>query len=65
MTNASENVDPRLLECLVDPGSRGGLHLDAARHELVCRATGRAYPVRHGIPILLVDEARTIEKGKT
>ncbi len=57
MTNT---LDPALLELLACPASRHALRLDEAAAELVCTdpGCGLAYPVRDGIPVLLVDEAR-------
>jgi uncharacterized protein len=53
--------DPRLLELLVCPLSKAPLEYDAVRQELVSRAAKLAYPIRDGIPIMLVDEARVLE----
>jgi uncharacterized protein YbaR (Trm112 family) len=53
-------VDPRLLEILVCPVTKGQLVYDRTRGELVSRAAGLAYPIRDGIPIMLPDEARAI-----
>ncbi len=53
-------IDPVLLEILVCPASREPLRLDVEAGELVCDASGLAYPVRDGIPVLLVDEARPL-----
>jgi uncharacterized protein YbaR (Trm112 family) len=50
-----------MLEALVCPQTRGPLVWDAEHEELVSRAAGLAYPVRGGIPIMLVDEARQID----
>jgi uncharacterized protein YbaR (Trm112 family) len=58
--NASVPVDPRLLEILVCPVTKGPLHYDRERNELVSRAAGLAYPVRDGIPIMLPEEARIL-----
>ncbi len=58
-------VDPRLLEILVCPVTRQTLEYDAAAQELVSRAAGLAYPIRDGVPIMLVDEARRLEDGAT
>ena len=60
MTEAPE-VDPRLLEILVCPLTKGPLSYDRARQELVSLEAGLAYPIRDGIPIMLVDEARRLE----
>lgn len=54
-------VDPRLLEILVCPVSKQPLVYDRARNELISRAAGLAYPIRGGIPIMLADEARSLE----
>lgn len=53
-------IDPWLLERLVCPLTRGPLLLDEAAGELVSATAGLAYPIRNGVPVLLVDEARTI-----
>ncbi len=53
--------DRRMLEALVCPQTRGPLSYDAAAQELVSKAAGLAYPIRGGIPIMLVDEARTLD----
>ena len=58
---ASPEVDPRLLEILVCPLTKGPLEYDRTRQELVSRKAGLAYPVRDGIPIMLPDEARKLE----
>jgi len=54
-------VDPRLLEILVCPLTKGPLEYDRAASELISRKAGLAYPVRDGIPIMLPDEARRLE----
>ena len=54
-------VDPRLLEILVCPLTKGPLEYDRAANELISRKAGLAYPVRDGIPIMLPDEARRLE----
>ncbi len=56
-----EAVDPRLLEILVCPVTKGPLRYDRERAELVSERAGLAYPIRDGIPIMLPDEARKIE----
>ncbi len=55
------SIDPKLLEILVCPVTRGPLEYDAAAGELISRKAGLAYPIRSGIPIMLEDEARVIE----
>jgi uncharacterized protein YbaR (Trm112 family) len=53
-------IDSWLLEILACPSCRGPLRADEAADELICTGTcGNAYPVRDGIPVLLVDEARS------
>ena len=58
-------IDPALLELLACPQSRHPLRLDEAASELVCTdpGCGLAYPIRDGIPVLLVDEARRPASG--
>ena len=51
-------LDPRLLEILVCPLTKGPLEYDRARGELISRKAGLAYPIRDGIPIMLAAEAR-------
>ena len=53
-------VDPKLLEILVCPATHGPLEYDAAAGELISRKAGLAYPIRDGIPIMLVSEARQL-----
>jgi uncharacterized protein YbaR (Trm112 family) len=53
-------IDPRLLEILVCPQSRGPLRYDRDKQELVSMQARLAYPVREGVPILLIDEAREL-----
>lgn len=53
-------VDPKLLEILVCPLTKGTLRYDRDKQELVSREAGLAYPIRDGIPIMLVDEARQL-----
>lgn len=57
-------VDPRLLEILVCPLTKGPLRYDAAAQELISDRAGLAYPIRDGIPIMLADEARPLD-GET
>ena len=54
-------IDPRLLEILVCPLTKGPLEYDRAAGELISRKAGLAYPVRDGIPIMLAEEARALE----
>ena len=52
------DVDLRLLDVLVCPLTRSALHYDRARQELISQQARKAFPVRDGVPIMLVDEAR-------
>lgn len=54
-------LDPWLLERLVCPMTRTPLRYDEATQELVSEAAGLAYPVRDGVPVMLVEEARRID----
>jgi uncharacterized protein len=56
----SQGIDPKLLELLVCPVTKGPLDYDAVRQELVSASAKLAYPIRDGIPIMLPDEARVI-----
>jgi uncharacterized protein YbaR (Trm112 family) len=58
--NISNAVDRRMLEALVCPVTHGPLEYDAARAELVSRKAALAFPIRDGIPIMLVSEARSL-----
>ncbi len=60
-TSPPTPVDPRLLEILVCPLTKGPLEYDAGAGELISRRAGLAYPVRDGIPIMLIEEARKLE----
>ena len=53
-------IDPRLLEILVCPLTKGPLDYDAERQELISRQARLAYPIRDGIPIMLPEEARAL-----
>ena len=55
-------MNSKILEILVCPVSKGGLSYDKKNQELVCEKSGLAYPIRDGIPIMLVEEARKLEK---
>jgi uncharacterized protein YbaR (Trm112 family) len=54
-------VDPKLLEILVCPVTKGPLEFDAVKQELISKRAKLAYPIRDGIPIMLAEEARAIE----
>lgn len=53
-------LDPKLLNILVCPVSKAPLTYDEAHQELLCKASGLAYPVRDGIPVMLEEEARAM-----
>ena len=57
----STTVDPKLLEILVCPLTKGPLTYDAGAQELISKQAGLAYPIRDGIPIMLADEARKLD----
>ncbi|PCJ97056.1 MAG: hypothetical protein COA45_10580 [Zetaproteobacteria bacterium] len=57
----SVEIDPKLLEILVCPLTKGTLTYDAKAQELVSKQAKLAFPIRDGIPIMLVDEARSLE----
>lgn len=62
MTDASPpEIDPRLLEILVCPATRGPLIYDRAAQELISRRAKLAYPIRDGVPVMLIEEARTLD----
>ena len=54
------SLDPRLLELLVCPVTKGALEYDREAGELISRQAGLAYPVRDGIPPMLPEEARRL-----
>ena len=58
------DVDPRLLEVLVCPISHGPLDYDRQKGELISRKAGLAYPIRDGVPVMLAEEARTLDEGE-
>ncbi len=55
-------IDPRLLEVLVCPLTQDTLEYDAEKQELISPAARLAYPIRDGIPIMLPEEARILER---
>ena len=57
---SESDIDPKLLEILVCPVTKASLRYDRQRQELVSLEAGLAYPIRDGIPIMLVDEARRL-----
>ncbi len=57
------DVDPRLLEVLVCPVTRGALEYDRLNNELISRKAKLAYPIRDGVPIMLAEEARALDEA--
>jgi len=53
-------MDKRLLEILVCPLCKSPLHLDSDKQELICKLDRLAYPIRNDIPVMMVDEARSL-----
>ena len=56
----TQEIDPRLLEILVCPLTKAPLRYDRKAQELISEEAGLAYPIRDGIPIMLVDETRSL-----
>ena len=61
MTETGTQFDRRMLEALICPRTQTTLRYDAEKQELVSKAAGLAYPIRNGIPVMLVDEARRLD----
>ncbi|MEX0338495.1 MAG: Trm112 family protein [Arenibacterium sp.] len=61
MNEAAPDIDRRMLEALICPKTHATLEYDAGTQELVSKPAHLAYPIRNGIPILLVDEARPLK----
>ena len=59
----SGGIDLALLAILVCPATRTPLRHDPDRNELISDAAGLAYPIRDGVPVLLVEEARRLDRG--
>jgi hypothetical protein len=60
-TETSSDLDPKLLEILVCPVTRGPLVYDRKARELVSKQAGLAFPIREGVPIMLPEEARQLD----
>ncbi len=58
-------IDPKLLEILVCPMTKVPLRYDETAQELISDQAGLAYPIRDGIPVMLVDEARQLDDSET
>ncbi|MBM7065975.1 Trm112 family protein [Actibacterium sp. 188UL27-1] len=61
MTEGGGTFDRRMLEALVCPQTQAVLTYDADQQELISKSAHLAFPIRNGIPILLIDEARKID----
>ncbi|WP_117194879.1 Trm112 family protein [Rhizobium terrae] len=61
MDEKLSKVDPKLLDLLVCPLTKGRLSFDRETNELISQRAQLAYPIRDGIPIMLISEARKIE----
>lgn len=61
MIETTIEFDRRMLEALICPRTQTILKYDAERQELISSAANLAYPIRNGIPVMLVDEARTLD----
>ncbi len=59
--HSEQTYDRKMLEALVCPQTQAPLHYDAEAQELISKAAHLAYPIRGGIPIMLVDEARALD----
>ncbi len=62
MPHSPTPIDPKLLEILVCPLTKGPLKFDTEAQELLSESAGLAFPVREGIPILLIEEARKLSQ---
>ena len=60
----SRDVDPRLLAILVCPLTKAPLTYDREKRELVSKAAGLAYPVRDGVPVMVIEEARELSEDE-
>ncbi len=61
MSEPDTTFDRRMLEALICPQTHTTLHFDAEKQELVSKAANLAFPIRNGIPVMLVDEARELD----
>ena len=61
MTEPATDFDRRMLEALICPRTQTTLRYDADRQELISEAANLAYPIRNGIPVMLIDEARVLD----
>ena len=61
---ADKVIDPALLDVLVCPVTHGPLEYDRVRNELVSRQLRKAFPIRDGVPVMLVEEARELDSDR-
>lgn len=61
MNEFASDIDRRMLETLICPKTQATLEYDASAQELISKPANLAFPIRNGIPILLIDEARVLE----
>ncbi len=61
MSDKPQKFDRHMIESLVCPLTQTSLHYDIEKQELVSKAANLAFPIRGGIPIMLVDEARKLD----
>ncbi len=61
MNDTHSTFDRRMLEALICPRTQTTLEYDAEKQELVSHSANLAYPIRNGIPVMLVDEARVLD----
>lgn len=63
MSETHPAASPKMLETLICPLTHGPLTYDAKAQELISKNAGLAFPIRSGIPVMLVDEARDIDQS--
>lgn len=63
-SDTPQDIDSRLLAILVCPVTRTPLRYDAAAQELVSETAGLAFPIRNGVPVMLIEEARQIDSAE-
>ena len=61
MSESDHAFERHMLEALICPQTHATLHYDADKQELVSKAAGLAFPIRSGIPVMLIDEARKLD----
>ena len=63
-TDPNMTLDPKLLQQLICPKTRGPLTYDREAGELISKKAKLAYPIRGGVPIMLIEEARNLKASK-